>query len=121
HTTRAILVAYLAALAGGYVFEALRMVPEAIARGSLAPMLHVGRAAYGGLLGALAAVWLYHRVHRQPAGAFLDRASVGAGLVFAAVRTGCFLAGCDYGVPTSGPLGVRFPATAAAPAGAPPS
>jgi prolipoprotein diacylglyceryltransferase len=35
--------------------------------------------------------------------------AVGTGLVFAAVRTGCFLAGCDYGRPTAGPLGVRFP------------
>jgi prolipoprotein diacylglyceryltransferase len=42
-------------------------------------------------------------------GAFLDRIAVGGGLVFAAVRTGCFLAGCDYGRPTSSRLGVRFP------------
>jgi len=25
------------------------------------------------------------------------------------VRTGCFLAGCDYGLPTALPVGVRFP------------
>lgn len=106
---RALLLAYVAALLGGYVFEVLRAVPSAIAAGSLAPLARVGRAAYGGLLGAILASALYLRRQGQPLGAFFDRVSVGAGIVFAAVRTGCFLSGCDYGVPTALPLGVRFP------------
>ena len=33
-----------------------------------------------------------------------------SGLTFALVRTGCFLAGCDYGLPTAHAWNVRFPA-----------
>ena len=33
----------------------------------------------------------------------------GTGLTFALVRTGCFIAGCDYGLPTAHACGVRFP------------
>jgi prolipoprotein diacylglyceryltransferase len=40
---------------------------------------------------------------------FFDRVAIGAGLTFALVRTGCFLAGCDYGLPTAHAWGVRFP------------
>jgi prolipoprotein diacylglyceryltransferase len=35
--------------------------------------------------------------------------AIGVGLTFALVRTGCFLAGCDYGLPTAHAWGVRFP------------
>ena len=53
---RALVAAYAGALLGGYVLEWLRMLPEALAAGSLHPFFRVGRAAYGGLLvGALAA------------------------------------------------------------------
>src|SRR5690606_30254778 len=47
---------------------------------------------------------------RIPWRPFYDRLTVLVGITFALVRTGCFLGGCDYGVPTSLPWGVRFPA-----------
>jgi prolipoprotein diacylglyceryltransferase len=106
---RVLLLVYLAALAGGYLFEALRAIPEAIAERSISPLFTVGRAAYGGLLCAMAALAISCRATRLSAAALFDRVSVGSGLVFALVRTGCFLAGCDYGVPTASILGVRFP------------
>jgi phosphatidylglycerol:prolipoprotein diacylglycerol transferase len=112
HTARAIACAYLGALAGGYVFEAARALPAAIASGSWRPVLHPGRAAYGGLLGAIVAAVLYLRATRQSIQSimqFFDRVAVGSGLTFALVRSGCFLAGCDYGLPTSHAWGVRFP------------
>ena len=109
HTARAIACAYLGALAGGYVFEAVRALPVAFASGSWRPVLHPGRAAYGGLLAAMAAAALYLVATRQPIAEFFDRIAVGAGLSFTFVRTGCFLAGCDYGLPTAQPWGVRFP------------
>jgi prolipoprotein diacylglyceryltransferase len=109
HTTNAIACAYVAALAGGYLFEALRALPAAAAAGSWRPVTHAGRAAYGGLLAAIAAAALYLRGARQPVAAFFDRVSVGAGLTYGLVRTGCFLAGCDYGAPTASVFGVRFP------------
>ena len=109
HTARAIACAYLGALIGGYLFEALRAVPAAAVHGSWGPILHAGRAAYGGLLFAMAAAALYLRAAREPLAPFFDRVAVGVGLTFALVRTGCFLAGCDYGLPTAHAWGVRFP------------
>jgi len=109
HTARAIACAYLGALAGGYLFEAARALPLALAAGSWHPIVHSGRAAYGGLLGAIGADALYLTAVRQPMAPFFDRVAVGSGLTFALVRTGCFLAGCDYGLPTAHAWGVRFP------------
>jgi phosphatidylglycerol:prolipoprotein diacylglycerol transferase len=109
HTARAIACAYVGALLGGYLFEALRALPAAALAGSWGPVVHAGRAAYGGLIFGTGAAALYLRLARQPLGAFFDRVAVGTGLVFAFVRTGCFLAGCDYGQPTASALGVRFP------------
>jgi len=109
HTAYAIAAAYVGALVGGYLFEALRAVPAAVAARSWRPLLHPGRAAYGGLLFAIGAAALYLRRARQPLAPFFDRVAIGVGLTFALVRTGCFLAGCDYGVPTAHGWGVRFP------------
>jgi prolipoprotein diacylglyceryltransferase len=107
---RALALGYAAALFGGYVFEGLRALPEAVASGSWDPVLLAGRAAYGGLLAGVAAPAIYLRVKRRPIAPFLDRLTPLLGATFLFVRTGCFLAGCDYGLPTAGPLGVRFPA-----------
>lgn len=110
HESRSLLIAYAGACLGGYVLESLRAVPDAVTNRSLSSVLHVGRAAYGGLLFAIFAVSLYRRIVHQPIGAFLDRMSIGGGISFCLIRIGCFAAGCDYGTPTSWDLGVRFPA-----------
>jgi phosphatidylglycerol:prolipoprotein diacylglycerol transferase len=116
---RAFALAYLAALLGGYVFEWIRAIPDAIRESSFEPIITTGRAAYGGLLGGILVPSLYLRWQARregqapswlPARAFLDRATPGMGISFALVRAGCFLEGCDFGKPTGGPLGVRFPA-----------
>jgi prolipoprotein diacylglyceryltransferase len=109
HTGYAIAAAYVGALCGGYLFEALRAVPAAVAAASWRPVLNPGRAAYGGLLFAIGAAALYLHRARQPLAPFFDRVAIGVGLTFALVRTGCFLAGCDYGLPTAHGWGVRFP------------
>jgi phosphatidylglycerol:prolipoprotein diacylglycerol transferase len=109
HTAYAIACAYVGALVGGYLFEALRALPGAVASASWGPVLHPGRAAYGGLLFAIGAAALYLRRARAPLAPFFDRVAIGVGLTFALVRTGCFLAGCDYGLPTAHAWGVRFP------------
>ena len=109
HTARAIACVYVGALAGGYLFEALRALPAAVAAGSWRPVLHAGRAAYGGLLFGIAAAALYLRATKQPLAPFFDFVALGTGITFLFVRIGCFLAGCDYGRPTALPWGVRFP------------
>jgi prolipoprotein diacylglyceryltransferase len=107
---RALLVAYGAALVGGYLFEWIRAVPDAITHRSFAPIAFAGRAAYGGLLFGLAAPIVWLRRRRAPVADFLDRATIAMGIAYGAVRVGCFLEGCDYGSPTGSWLGVRFPA-----------
>lgn len=107
---RSLVAVYVGTLTGGYVFEGIRAVFEAMWTMSLHPLFHIGRAAYGGLLGGLLLVALYRRHAGLPLGEFLDRSTLGVGLIFLCVRTGCFLGGCDYGIPTASPLGLRFPA-----------
>lgn len=106
---RGLLVAYVAALVGGYLFESLRALPTALATGSLSPILNAGRSAYGGLLSSMLLCVFYLRRGGHPTGAFFDRVSIGTGIIFACVRTGCFLAGCDYGRPSAAWSAVRFP------------
>lgn len=109
YEARSLALAYLGSLLGGYALEVLRSLPEAVRQGSLAPCYSVGRAAYGGLLFAVVLAVGYRLVHRLSIAAFLDRTMLGAGVTFLGVRIGCFLSGCDYGIPTASWLGVRFP------------
>ena len=106
---RAIALAYIGALAGGYLFESLRALPLALAHHSFAP-LQAGRAAWGGLIGSVLAASIYLRCRGEPIRPFLDRATLPSGIAFALVRTGCILAGCDYCTVTLLPWAVRFPA-----------
>lgn len=106
---RALLLAYGAALVGGFAFESIRAIPVALATGSMAPVLFAGRAAYGGLIAALLAPAIYLRRRPGAVAAFFDRAVIPMGIAFAFVRVGCFLEGCDYGRPTALRWGVRFP------------
>ncbi len=107
---RALLATYVGALVGGYVFEWLRVLPEAIATLSWGPFLHVGRAAYGGFLGGTLCAIVVLRRGGAEVRPFLDRTVPLCGLSYGFVRVGCFLAGCDYGKPTASVWGMRFPA-----------
>lgn len=105
-----LLLAYAAALGGGYVYEWLRVTPAALMTGSIEPYLHVGRAAYGGLLFAMVVAALHLRRRGASVAPFFDRIALGLGAVYALVRLGCLLEGCDYGAPTELPIGVSYPA-----------
>ena len=123
HTARAIACAYVAALAGGYLFEAVPP-PAALAAGSWRPKLtHAGRAAYGGLIAAIfaAAVLIrssrVNRSHRSSIGS----RSAAAGSPSPSCAPAAFLAGCDYGLPTARAWAVasaRQPGRARSPAAA---
>jgi phosphatidylglycerol:prolipoprotein diacylglycerol transferase len=68
-----------------------------------------GLTMYGGVLAAMAASWYYLR-HRKVR--FLQMADIVApslALGLGLTRIGCFLNGCCYGKPTTGPFGVHFP------------
>ena len=62
-------------------------------------------AFIGGLLGLL---WSIHR-RRLPFARTFDVAAPALALGYGFGRLGCFLVGDDYGMPTDGPLGVKFP------------
>jgi phosphatidylglycerol:prolipoprotein diacylglycerol transferase len=77
---------------------------------SLADVLtRSGFVAYGGFLGGFAGAAAFCARFRLPFLLWADAAvpSLATGLTL--TRVGCFLAGCDFGTPSTGALAVRFP------------
>jgi len=68
-----------------------------------------GLTMYGGVLAAMGAAWLYLRRRRVPFLRMADVVAPSLGLGLGLTRVGCFLNGCCYGRPTTGPFGVHFP------------
>ncbi len=70
-----------------------------------------GLVAYGGYIGGILGGWAYLRIQKHDFWSFADctAPSLAIGLGFA--RLGCFLYGCDYGLPVSKstPAALRFP------------
>lgn len=104
---RALFAAYIFAYAGGTLFELVRSLPAYLRNEG---DLSIGRAAWGGLFGAVLAATLAIRAQGLTVATFVDRLPAAVGLIFGFVRIGCFLGGCDYGRPTALPWGVHFPA-----------
>ncbi len=104
-----LMAAYVSGLAGACAVPGAQAVLAWIEGGRLAPP--TGFAAYGGLafgtLGGL--VWIRFKHREIDPWRFLDAVapSLAIGIFFA--RVGCFLAGCDYGTPTSSFVGTAFP------------
>lgn len=69
-----------------------------------------GLVAYGGILGAILASYIYMRLQKADGWVFLDNAAPGCALGLGITRIGCFLFGCDYGVTeTTSRWALRFP------------
>ncbi len=67
-----------------------------------------GFVFYGSLLFVIpTAIW-YFRKNKLPVLPMLDIIAVAGTIIHAFGRLGCFLAGCCYGIPTEGPLGVTY-------------
>jgi phosphatidylglycerol:prolipoprotein diacylglycerol transferase len=75
---------------------------------SLVEVLRSGGVFYGGLIAATTVGIWYMKKHRLPAWKVADMGAPSIALGEAIGRWGCFAAGCCYGKPTDGPLGVRF-------------
>jgi phosphatidylglycerol:prolipoprotein diacylglycerol transferase len=69
-----------------------------------------GMAFYGTILFSFSAAAIYLRQTRVPVLAFLDLAAPCLMLGYAIGRIGCFFNGCCYGIPTTLPIGMVFPA-----------
>lgn len=104
----ALMAAYVAALLGASAVPFAQAVVAWVETGKL--VAPTGIAAYGGLTGGALGGVLWLRWKKLDAWRMLDAAapSLALGVFFA--RIGCFLAGCDYGAPTSSIFGTRFPA-----------
>jgi phosphatidylglycerol:prolipoprotein diacylglycerol transferase len=75
---------------------------------SLVEVVRSGGVFYGGLIAATTVGIWYMKKHRLPAWKIADMGAPSIALGEAIGRWGCFAAGCCYGKPTDGPLGVRF-------------
>jgi len=73
-----------------------------------------GLTMYGGLLAAIAVSVLFTRRAGISFWRTADVTAPSIALGLGITRIGCFFNGCCFGHPTSGPLGVRFPAHSAA-------
>lgn len=69
-----------------------------------------GFVFYGSLIFGCLGIWVFCRKKHQSVFTYYDLISPSFAIGQAFGRIGCFLAGCCYGRPTDGPLGVVFPA-----------
>jgi len=68
-----------------------------------------GLTMLGGVLAAMGAAWVYLKRRKVRFLTMADVMAPSLGLGLGLTRIGCFLNGCCYGKPTTGPLGVHFP------------
>jgi phosphatidylglycerol:prolipoprotein diacylglycerol transferase len=106
-TLLVLMVGYAVCLLGG----ALVPVGQGLAALARTGHFHVptGMAAYGGLIGGTVAGVVALRRLGRPVRPFLDATAPAVGVGYFFARVGCFLAGCDYGVPSGVAWAVRFP------------
>lgn len=79
--------------------------------------LQEGWVVYGGILGGIAAGYIYCRLHDMNFWQWFDQIIPCVALAQGFGRIGCFLAGCCYGVETNAWYGVEFPENSLAPSG----
>lgn len=70
---------------------------------------HGGLVFYGGFLGTAAVLYLAVRIKRYSTGEVADLFASALPLSHAIGRVGCFLNGCCFGRPSTGPLAVKYP------------
>lgn len=102
-----LVIAMAAALPAAMVFDALFKIAE-----NGGKFILKGATFYGGVLCGLALWPLLLLCWRRRKVALYERfadVAVGIPLGHCLGRIGCFLGGCCFGAPTSGPLGVVFP------------
>lgn len=78
-----------------------------------------GFVVYGGIIGGILAGYLYCRKAKLNFMQYFDLIIPSVALAQGVGRIGCFLAGCCYGLETSGWYGVVFPESSFAPSGVP--
>lgn len=107
-TLGVVIMAYSLGLLGANLVPLVQGLIVLVQTGAFKPPS--GIAAYGGLIGGVAAAVWWLRRSRLPVLPFLDALAPSVGLGYFFARLGCLLAGCDYGSTTQLALAVRFPA-----------
>lgn len=109
HATTMLIYAMIGGIGGAKLYFAVDVsMREGIPFTQLL-LAREGITFYGGLLGAIAAVWIGTRIHDIPSNLFFNCACLAGALGQALGRVGCFLVGDDYGRPTDVAWGVAFP------------
>lgn len=102
------LTVFVGAIAGARAFHVLQFHRD----GSLWEAVFTWRGGfvfYGGLVGGIAALFLYAARTHRPFLPLMDLLALFVPLGEAIARIGCFLSGCCWGRVTALPWGVRFP------------
>lgn len=100
----------LGAAVGAAALPVLLRLPGALLGHGGARVLSGDRMAIGAIVGFAAAAALAGRAAGLGAWRALDRLAASLGALVVGGRIGCFLEGCDFGVVTAAPWGVRYPA-----------
>jgi phosphatidylglycerol:prolipoprotein diacylglycerol transferase len=105
-----LLVGLAGAAAGAALFGMAIRIPAWVRSGfELRALVRGGIMAYGALGGLSVAFAAMTRRSGYSVGSSLDRLAPCMGVLVFFARIGCFFGGCEFGVVTSSPLGVRFP------------
>lgn len=107
--TTMLLYAMLGGIGGSKLYFAIDMGLRGELPFAEALLSRAGITFYGGLLGAIALVWIGTRIHHIPTGPFFNAVCLAGAIGQALGRFGCFLVGDDYGRPTDLPWGMAFP------------
>jgi len=100
----------IAGVLGAKLWYAIETAARGEAQFTAALFARGGVTFYGGLLWGAAAILLKARLDEVPPQRLLDAFAPIVALGEAIGRIGCFLEGDDYGIPTSLPWGIAFPA-----------
>ena len=68
-----------------------------------------GLVWFGGMFGAIVVVAIVTKLSKESFAAVMDAGAAAVSVGYAIGRLGCFLRGCDHGVPTDLPWGMVFP------------
>lgn len=101
------LLIFIAAFVGGKVFLLLEN-PSLYLNAPKKLLTGRGFVFYGSFLFAIPTMLWFFKKHKLNTYKMLDVMAIVTCIVHMFGRLGCFLAGCCYGKPTTGPLGVTF-------------
>jgi phosphatidylglycerol:prolipoprotein diacylglycerol transferase len=110
-----LLLALPGAGVGALTLGLLLRIPAWVASGfDTKHLFGLGVMAYGALLGLVGAFAALTKLRKMDVADALDRLAPALGLLVLFGRTGCFFAGCDFGITGAIPWAIRYPQKTAA-------